>query len=392
MIIWLRYSKTSIAQAVNLGLPFIYILLAKTISGDLELVNIEVFISVLAFFAIFCEWSSTSLLSAKLNSGKYSDHYTSLVIARLIIMCVLSVLFLLAAAKIFPNYRFGTTMSEPFIIAIIALIIDPAYILNSKKNLWISISLMALRYVFAISALLISHDFILNLSIGYLVSSLCGICIARPRVKNPTNVTMLEILNYYKNGTWATLSEIITAISTRCDVFIAVAFLDTQTAAFYLISRKIIIGLQSVVGADAKMLIIENNKIIIKNIMKNQILMAQLFFFVISPICFLFIVYVFQIEVQITYAVNFLIQATLIPLGVLKINEQFHKLYRSKKFKAELLITGSSIAATGIMLTIFVYLNNLSIWLITASRIFEVIFYIVSCKIYMHRDLKNEYK
>lgn len=314
--------------------PFFY-LRAALGHGTADTVQGEAILSIVGFAAVAIDFSASTFLARSQARLLRSGALLSILVGRLSIAGILLLFSIAFIASI------GASWQDSSLIALfcmlLGLALDPSWIYIGRGHLWIPAAIGAVRY--GAAALLTASGMqpVLALAVSFLSSSLFFVLFSGIRLYHFARIShrlFFRILRrYYK----PTITESITAVFSRLDVAVAAALLQPSEALIYAVSRKLIVGLQSVAFSGARIFYLERDLGVLKVLRRTLLKYTLLTFFLGLPLSIVVATFWFNLPMSIELWGTLALLSILIFLGYKKTLIQFGHLYVHRKFSSDLL-------------------------------------------------------
>lgn len=336
-----RYG-TSLMQVLSLIAPFLFTILVINKSGVQAALDVEVILSMLSFFAIIVDWSSSTFLARIQGRLLASGGYASVILAKLLCSFALFLIVFCLDLILYGSIRSGVLLSV-FLIGL-ALSFDPSWIYFGKLKLWVPKSISAFRYSLASIIYFLGQSPATALAIAFLLTSLFYTAFIIKDLRLPSRLTTKVITHHVVKFRLATASDILTAGFTRLDTVAAVALLPAEQALIYVVCRKLVLGIQSVAFASAPLLYLERDPDKLHR--ADQMLMQNslIAYVVGAAVGYYAGITFFDLPPSMAVLSTLLVFLLILPLSLLKIRMQYRYLFKSGKVTAHFYLTSLSIA------------------------------------------------
>ena len=360
--------------------PLIFLKILFSDYSDSIIIRVEQLFAITIFCSVLIAWSSNLFLariySRLLNSGAFIT--IILTKAILALFCLLILEFFSSVIKVLPN---DTSFYLACCVILLTHVLDVSWIYIGKKKLFIPQLQLILQYGLAI--ILISNNFepLTAIPISWFIAILIFyIPILREIRLNKFSISLsYRILRRFF---FPTSSEVATSLFSKLDVVYVASILSPKTAVIYILLRKHVIALQSVLFAALRLLYIEQNETKLDSYSLG--FRAYIFVGLVcgSTLILLSIVYFFQAQLDFNGFLALGVFLLGIPLGYLKNKTQFQEVYKMSLFKLDLALTLSSFIFYIFCLVTMSIFSLESLILMVLIRIASDLIYLNLFKIY----------
>lgn len=370
-------------QIFALLAPFFY-LRAAIGHGSAATIQGETVLSIVGFAAIAIDFSASTFLAKSQARLLRSGALSSILVGRLSIASILLLVYIV--------FRVGTgdswqnSILVPLVCMLLGLILDPSWIYIGRGHLWIPAAIGIVRYGSAALLTICGIQPTMALAASFFSSSFLFLFISGIRLGHFTRVSpqlFYQILRRYYNPT---LTESITAVFSRLDVAVAAALLPPSDALVYIVSRKLILGLQSIAFSSARIFYLERDDcelIALRRALMKHTLLTFTFGF---PLSIFIAVSWFNLKVNDELFGTLAILSMLLFLGYIKILTQFGHLYVHQKFLSDLLYSLAALLSFICASWYLFVINNTTAIAFAFARIVPDAVYIIMAKTQMHQE------
>lgn len=350
--------------------PFLFLFFSNKLFETDYVVQSEVFISLISFIIIIIDYSSTLLLSKYANVIFNSGRFTTVIIFKFslafLLLTILLIYFLLTNSL-------ELLFISSIILVLIATIFDINWYYINKNELWVPQLQVFSRYLIAIILILCNLLPIISISISYVVVSFFVVSLNHKKIN--INYFRFKFFKYLSiKYFYPTLSESTTSMFSKMDVFYANTMLHSKDMYSYIIIRKVLYALNSVVFSSVRSLFVLTNQKLIDKFKKIQLLIVILSFFIGVPILIILSDFLFELELSQDNIYSFILFSLILFIGYLKNVIQLEKLFSFGLFKYEFIITLVSLIA---FLTIPLFIKINTLYLFILVRLSPDILYII---------------
>ena len=370
---------TFLSQAVNLIFPLLLLKIIITNFSESDLLLYESVISLVLFFGIAIDFSTSLFLAGKsFSKASLSKYYFSAIVLRTINW--LFSLLGLALLKMF----FGGDLLIYYIASFLLFVnvFDSSYI-YLKKNIFYQYNfLVSIKYIALL--LMVTIGEMLPV-IALLVASILFSILSFLRVKEFISFSFkisrrfisATYKKYYKNAS----TDFVTAIFTQLDSYIISVAITSEIAVVYVTVRKIIRAAMSLSISLYKISYVrwKNAKGVksVRDFIIIYFIGAFSFFIVFDDMIF---EQFLGVEYDSTWKQSFYIQLSLLFLGYLKSRIVFNYLYAKELFGLNLGLTLTSTLGYIVLMYFASYMHQgwwPSMARVAAEIIFVLFFYII---------------
>lgn len=320
--------------------PLLFLKILFSNFPDQTVIRVEQLFAITIFCSVVINWSSNLFLARIYSRLLSSGSYLTILFNRFLlsIICSIFIILLSEFLNLIPSEE--TFLYACFII-FIAQILDPSWIYIGKKKLYIPQLQIIVQYSLATTLLLLSYDPIKSIAFSWLVSS---IIFLMPVVKEIKiyRISLSLSRRIFRRFLLPTSSEIGTSLFSKLDVLYVASILSPQTAVIYIILRKHVLALQSVLFAALRLLYIETNSARLVSFNKG------FQFYIILGVIFGSVAIYFSITSFFGRELDFealgalLIFILGVPIGYIKNRAQFQSIYKRGLFQLDLSLTVSA--------------------------------------------------
>ena len=367
--------------------PLIFLKILFSDYSDSTIIRVEQLFAITIFCSVLIAWSSNLFLariySRLLNSGAY----TTIILTKAILalLCLLILEFFSSVLNVLPN---DSSFFLASCVILLTHVLDISWVYIGKKKLFIPQLQLIVQYGLAI--ILISNDFEPLTAIP--ISWFLAILIFYIPILGEIRFNKFSISLSYRilrRFFFPTSSEVATSLFSKLDVVYVASILSPKTAVIYILLRKHVIALQSVLFASLRLLYIEQNEAKLDTY--NLGFRAYIFIGLIcgSALILFSVVYFFQVQLDFNGLMALGVFLSGIPLGYLKNKTQFQEVYRKSLFKLDLTLTLSSFIFYVFCLVAMSIFSLESLVLMVLIRIASDLIYLSLFKIYKIIKIKR---
>jgi hypothetical protein len=381
----IRVARAGAAQSLALLGPFLYLGLVLSRHGSATALMSEVVLSLVAFYAIVIDWSSSTFLARTQRSLLASGAYFSLVAAKLGIAVFLVVVTIIARPVVCAELDLRTTACA-FGMILVGVALDPSWVFVGRKQVWVPQAVSACRFLMGAALATCGVSPILGLAAAFPATSLALILLLRHDLRWPRRVSWRLCYAVIRRYRVPTLTECLTAGFTRLDVAAAARVLRPEAALTYAVCRKLVVGLLSVAFASTRLLYLERDRRRIEQLTQSLVAAMAAAFFVGGVAAYATATLVFRVPSGWALASTLALLLFLLPVGYLKNRIQFAFLFRRRQFAFDLALNVGSAVTYGAACAVAFAFAAREANLLSLARLSADAFYVSAALIVFKRD------
>jgi hypothetical protein len=263
---------------------------------------------------------------------------------------------------------------------LLGLVFDPSWIYIGKRKLWIPAAIVSIRFGLAALLTSVGAQPVMALAISYLSSSLFFLSISGIRANDLDNIRTSIFIRILKRYYTPTLTEGVTAVFSRLDIAIAALLLQPSEALIYAVSRKLMLGINSVLFSSARIFYLERDANHLYVLQRRLTQYTWLAFVFSLPVSIFFIKFWFNLQIDFELIVTLLSLSMLILLGHKKILMQFGFFYVNQKFSMDLIYSVVSLLSFLSLLVILTFFDLNTAFTFSIARLMPDFLYVFLAK------------
>ena len=338
-----------------------------------EIITIELLLVFGAFCGVITSWSSTLFLSRMYSRLAKSGAISTILFNRSVIVGCIVVIFSFAQQFTYAIPT-KTEFSFSLLLVLVSQIFDSSWFYVGQKKLYMPQLQLICRYCLALTMCYIGSPILLAVGVSWLILSIVFfIPILKVIRFGPVRLSLS--LRIFRRFSLPTLSEIATSLFSKLDVLYASVFLAPANAVVYILLRKHILAIQSVIFASIRLLYLERDQEKLAKIGS----LIRLFVTLTSTLgviaVYFSVLVLFEYDMSKGDIGALIVFAIGIPLGYFKVQTQLQYAYINGFFLLDLLasIFVFTIYILGIQFFSYVF-TDLLIWMVLARISNDVVY------------------
>lgn len=371
MIFDRRLFWPALMQIMALISPFFY-LRAALGHGPEAAVQGEALLSIVGFAAIGIDFSASTFLAKSQARLLRSGALLSILVGRLTIAGALLLVYLMLST----GNESGWQVLVSLAFMLVGIVFDPSWIYIGRGHLWISAAIGTFRFGVAALLTLAGLQPVLALAIAFICSSILFLSFAGVGIRAFGRISWGLCLRLARQYYKPTITEGVTAAYSRLDVALAAVLLPPSEALLYLVSRKLIIGLQSVAFSGARIFYLEREIQVLKTLKRALFQNTILMYFFGVPFSVVVAIHWFNIQLSYALVATIALLSMLLLMGYNKILLQFGCLYVHRRFWSDFMYSFASMFGFLLLLLLFMQLNARTAFCFAFARVFADVIYL----------------
>lgn len=373
MLISRMFAIPLVFQALSVIFPFVYLKLAYN-QGLYQALSSELIQAIVGFGLVAIDFSAATFLAKKQRFLSIKGAVLTIISGRIVFS--IAVFFVGCVIIHFSGGYSSYTNLLSFFLILFSISIDPTWIMVGRGKVWFPSFVSIIRFSLASVFIICDIDAVLSLGLSYFLSSISLILYFRFDIFNSARVKFGLYTRIIKNYYIPTLSEALTATFSRLDVFFAVIILTPQDALTYTLTRKIIIGFQSLAQSGSKYIYLYAGDSGFSDIRKNFKILCYLLFFVSIPVSIFVSVFLFQQDFNFNIIFSVVIMSFLVLATYYKTLYQFAYLYAARRFNIDIVCALFSCFSFLLLSSVLYFSNYGEPYLFASIRVFVDFSYI----------------
>ena len=355
----------TVLQLLTAIVPLIFFRFVFQGYSPSEIITIELLLVFGAFCGVITSWSSTLFLSRMYSRLSKSGAISTILFNRSVTVGCIVVIF--SSMQLFTDVMPGKTeFLFALLLVLISQIFDSSWFYVGQKKLYVPQLQLICRYSLALTMCYFESPILLAVGISWLILSI-GFFIPILKVIRFGPVRLSLSLRIFRRFSLPTLSEIVTSLFSKLDVLYASVFLAPANAVVYILLRKHILAIQSVIFASIRLLYLERDQEELAKIGS----LIRLFVTLTSTFGVIAVYWsvsvLFKYNMSIDDVIALIIFAIGIPLGYYKVQTQLQYAYINGFFLLDLLASIFVFAMYMLGIQFFSYVfTDLLIWMVLA--------------------------
>ena len=338
-----------------------------------EIIIIELLFVFNAFCAVITSWSSTLFLSRIYARLAKSGAFSTILFNRSITVGCIFVVFIIIQqfTELLPE---KTEFLFALLLILVSQIFDSSWFYVGQKKLYMPQLQLICQYCLALTMCYYESPILLAIGVSWLILSICFF-IPTLKVIRFSPVRLSLSLRIFRRFSLPTLSEIATSLFSKLDVLYASVLLTPANAVVYILFRKHILAIQSVIFASIRLLYLERDPeelAKINSLIRVYVTLACTLG-VIAVYCSVLVFFGYDMSSDDVIAL--IVFAIGIPLGYYKVQTQLQYAYINGFFVLDLLASFFVFAIYMLCIGVFSFLfTDLLIWMVLARISNDVVY------------------